>query len=132
MVYLDKLNEGDVIYTTCTNYALCYHLGIVYDDGGKKRIYHNDPSNMNKYGGTVCAESYENFMKGRIVQRVVRTKATNQDILRVAKKCKYEVWDSMFFNCEDFVLEVVDGNRRSDLRDVWKIIALGASALLLL
>jgi hypothetical protein len=38
----------------------------------------------------------------------------------------------MFFNCEDFVLEIVDGKRRSDLRDVWKLIALGASTLLLL
>ena len=129
---IDKLSEGDVIYTSCTGYALCYHLGIVYDDGEKKLVYHNDPSNVNKYGGTICAEPYRDFMKNRVLQRVVSTHATNEDILRIARKCKYERWDSMFFNCEDFVLEICDGERRSDLRDVWKLIALGASTLLLL
>jgi hypothetical protein len=129
---LDKLNEGDVIYTTCTNYTLCYHVGIVYFDGKKKMVYHNDPSNKNRYGGTLCAESYEKFMKGRIFQKIVRTNAKNSDIIKVCKKHKYERWDSMFFNCEDFVLEVVEGHRRSDLRDVWKLIALGATTLLLL
>lgn len=129
---LDKLNEGDVIYTTCTNYTLCYHVGIVYFHGKKKMVYHNDPSNKNRYGGTLCAESYEKFMKGRIFQKIVRTNAKNSDIIKVCKKHKYERWDSMFFNCEDFVLEVVEGHRRSDLRDVWKLIALGATTLLLL
>jgi hypothetical protein len=38
----------------------------------------------------------------------------------------------MFFNCEDFVLEIVDGKRRSDHREVWKLVALGATALFLL
>jgi hypothetical protein len=132
MIYLEKLNEGDVIYTTCSNYTLCYHLGIVYSDGKKKLIYHNDPSNVNRYGGSVTAESYHDFMKGRLVQKIIRTNAKNSDILKVSKKCRRERWDSMFFNCEDFVLEIVDGNRRSDLRDVWKLIALGASTLLLL
>lgn len=132
MIYLEKLNEGDVIYTTCTNYTLCYHLGIVYSDGKKKLIYHNDPSNINRYGGSVTAEDYHSFMKGRLVQKIIRTNAKNADILKVSKKCKRERWDSMFFNCEDYVLEIVDGKRRSDLRDVWKLIALGASTLLLL
>ena len=132
MIYLDKLNEGDVIYTTCTNYTLCYHLGIVYFDGKKMMVYHNDPSNINRYGGSVCAESYHSFMKGRLVQKIIRTNAKNADILKVTKKCRRERWDSMFFNCEDFVLEIVDGKRRSDLRDVWKLVALGATTLLLL
>ena len=132
MIYLEKLNEGDVIYTTCTGYTLCYHIGIVYSNGKNKLIYHNDPSNVNRYSGSVTAESYHAFMKGRIVQKIIRTNAKNSDILRVSKKCRRERWDSMFFNCEDFVLEIVDGKRRSDLRDVWKLIALGASTLLLL
>jgi hypothetical protein len=132
MLFLEKLNEGDIIYTTCTDYALCYHVGIVYFDGNKRLIYHNDPANKNRYGGTICAEKYEKFMKGRVVQKIMRTGATNYKILKVARKCKRERWDSLFFNCEDFVLEVVEGHRRSDLRDVWKLAALGTSTLLLL
>jgi hypothetical protein len=78
-------------------------------------IYHNDPSKKNRYGGTICAESYDDFMKGRILQKVVRTNAKNSDIIKICRKHKYERWDSMLFNCEDFVLEVVEGHRRSDL-----------------
>jgi len=129
---IEKLNEGDVIYTSCSNFTLCYHLGIVYSDGKKKMIYHNDPSNKNRYGGTLCAESYEKFMKGRILQKVLRTNVKNSDIIKVCKKHKYERYDSLLFNCEDFVLEVVEGHRRSDLRDVFKLVALGATTLLLL
>ena len=133
MFFLEKLNEGDIIYTTCTDYAaFCYHVGIVYYDGNKRLIYHNDPTNKNRYGGTVCAENYEKFMKGRVVQNTIRTGIKNEKILEVARKCKTEIWDSLFFNCEDFVLEVVDGHRRSNLRDVWKLAALGTSTLLLL
>jgi len=127
-----KFNEGDVIYTTCTDYALCYHLGIVYFDGKKLLVYHNDPANKNRYGGTVVAEPYHKFMEGRITQRIIRTNAKNEQIIKIAKKCKIEKWDSLFFNCEDFVLEISEGHRRSNLRDVWKLIALGAATLLLL
>jgi hypothetical protein len=129
---LEKFHEGDVVYTTCCDYALCHHVGIVYFDGVKRLIYHNDPSNSNRYGGTVVAEPYEKFIKGRVLNRIVTTNATNEDILRVAKKCRNEQWNSLFFNCEDFVLEIVEGKRRSELRDIWKLVALGTSTLLLL
>lgn len=132
MSFIEKRNEGDIIYASCSDYQLCYHLGIVYNDGKKKLVYHNDPSNKNKYGGTVCAQNYEDFIKNRIVQKVIRTNSKNEDILRVARKCRRERWDSLFFNCEDFVLEVVEGHRRSNLRDVWKLVALGVTTLLLL
>jgi hypothetical protein len=132
MNFIENRNEGDIIYTSCSDHQLCHHLGIVYNDGKKRLVYHNDPANRNKYGGTVCAEKYETFIKGRVVQRVIRTNAKNADILRTARKCRKEKWDSLFFNCEDFVLEIVDGHRRSNLRDVWKLVALGLTTLMLL
>lgn len=127
-----KLRQGDIIYTNCSGYTLCYHLGIVYDDGNKKLVYHNDPTNKNKYGGTVCAETYEDFMKNRNVIKVVRSNASNNDILNIAKKSRHEMWDELHFNCEDFVHEIVEGERKSDLRDAWVILALGVTALILI
>jgi hypothetical protein len=132
MNFIDKRNEGDIIYASCSDHQLCYHIGIVYNDGVKKLVYHNDPANRNKYGGTVCAETYEKFIKGRVLQKVIRTNAKNADILRAARKCRKEKWDSLFFNCEDFVLEIVEGQRRSNLRDVWKLVAIGVTTLMLL
>jgi hypothetical protein len=130
---LEKLNEGDVIYTTCAGTpAVCYHLGIVFDNGIKKLIYHNDPSNINKYGGSITAEPYDDFMKGRIINKIIRTNAKNDEIVNVSRKYKTQRWHYMFFNCEDFVLEIVDGEKKSDLRDLYKLIALGTSTLLVL
>ena len=76
--------------------------------------------------------SYDDFIKGRNVLKITKTTARNQDIIRITQKCKHETWDSLFFNCEDYVLEIVDGHRRSDARDAWKIAALGVAILLLL
>jgi len=62
---IDRLVTGDVIYCSCVDVPLCYHVGIVYDDGKKKVIYHNSPYIKNKYGGSVCAEGYDEFIKHR-------------------------------------------------------------------
>jgi len=128
---LHKLNEGDVIYTSCKDFELCYHLGIVYNENGKKLIFHNSPENINKYGGSVICESYENFIKDREVINVVPTVAKNKDIIFCSNRNKYEVWDTFFFNCEDFVAEVVEGKRQSDLRDAYQIGILGLLVILI-
>lgn len=129
---IEKLREGDVIYTNCTDNVFCYHMGIVYNDGKKKTIYHCMPDLLNRFGGNVISSSYQEFMKGRILKEVRGTNAKNEDILRIARKCKSEPYDGVFFNCEDFVLEITNGKRRSDVRDAYKIILLTAAILLLI
>lgn len=132
MRLIEKFKAGDVIYTNCTEHQFCYHVGIVYDDGIKKLVYHNLPDYKNKYGGNVICSTYDEFIEGRVLKSVRSSNATNEDILRVARKCKKEPYDGMFFNCEDFVLEITDGKRRSDVRDVYKIVLLSAAILILL
>jgi hypothetical protein len=129
---IDKLRTGDILYVSCADFSLCYHLGIVLDDGGKKKIYHNSPENRNKYGGSIVCDTFENFTKNRQVLKVIESKATKEKILEVSRKNKKEVWETFFFNCEDYVLEIVDGHRRSDLRDVFKIAALGILIIILI
>ena len=129
---MEKLKSGDIIVTDCIGSEFCYHLGIVYKSKNSTFIFHNAPTNANKYGGTVVCEKYDEFIKLREIKNIYRTGKTNQDILRVAKKCKDEVWDSLFFNCEDFVLEIVEGHRKSNIRDAWKIAAIGVGILTLI
>ena len=129
---IDRLKTGDVIYTSCVDVPFCYHLGIVVDYGNKKRIFHSSPYNKNKYGGSVCSETYESFMKEREVMKVVRTNVTLEQIEKASRKCKKVIWDTFFFNCEDYILEIVEGHRRSDLRDAWKISALGIAIITLI
>lgn len=132
MLLVERLKEGDVIYTNCSGYHLCYHLGIVYFDGKKKLIYHNDPNNCNRYGGNVCAETFDKFIYNRNVTKIVTTNVKNSDIIRVSRNCRSEVYNTLSFNCEDFVLEIVDGERRSNIRDAYRIAALGLTTLILL
>ena len=77
-------------------------------------------------------DTFENFTKNRHVLKVIEIKATKEKILEVSRKCKKEIWDTFFFNCEDYVLEIVDCHRRSDLRDVFKIAALGILIIVLI
>ena len=124
---IDRLKTGDILYTSCGDYPMCYHLGIVVSDERGKRIYHNSPENKNKFG-----EKYEAFTKNRQVIKVIESKVSKEKIIEVSRKCKKEIWDTFFFNCEDFVLEIVDGHRRSDLRDTFKIAALGILIIILI
>jgi len=129
MRILEKVKEGDVIYTNCIGTQLCYHIGIVYEKGNNKYVFHNAPTHKNRFGGTVIYERIEDFVKGRDINKIVRTGVKNKEILKVTKKCRSEVWDSFFFNCEDYVVEIVEGERKSDLRDVWRIGALGVALI---
>jgi hypothetical protein len=63
---------------------------------------------------------------------VVESKAPKERILEVTRRYRDEQWDTFFFNCEDYVLEIVDGHRRSDLRDTFKIAALGILIIILI
>lgn len=125
MKLIEKIKTGDVIYCTCVDVPLCYHLGIVHEKNNKKIVYHNSPYNKNKYGGSVCVETYEDFVKNREVIKIIRTGVGAERILKVSKKCKSDIWDTFLFNCEDYILEVVENHRRSDVRDAYKIAALG-------
>lgn len=128
----DKLKTGDILYVSCADFPLCYHLGIVVKDNDKLLIYHNCPENKNRYGGSLVCQDYETFTIKRQVIKVIESKATKERILEVSHKCKKESYDTFFFNCEDYVLEIVDGHRRSDLRDVFKIAALGILIIILI
>jgi hypothetical protein len=127
-----RFNEGDVIYCNCVGTEICYHVGIVYKKNNKEFVFHNAPTNVNKYGGSVVSEPLYEFKKNREIYRVVPTYAKNKDIIKVTQRVKYEVWDSMLFNCEDYITEIVQGYRESDIRDTWKMVTVGASLLLLL
>jgi hypothetical protein len=132
MIIKEKLKEGDVIFTNCVGNQLCYHTGIVYAKGNKKYVFHNAPTNMNKYGGTIVSEPIEVYKKNRDILKIVRTNVKNQDILNVTRKYKDETWDTFHFNCEDYITEIVQGERESDIRDAYKVVALSIALMLII
>jgi hypothetical protein len=71
-------------------------------------------------------------VKEREVLKIVRTHVHPKRILEVSNKNKKEVWDTFFFNCEDFIQEIVDGQRNSDIRNAWKIAILGILLIMII
>ena len=129
----DRLATGDVIYTTCNGLLFCNHLGIVViGSGGNVKVFHNSPFIKNKYGGSICSESYESFMGGSEITKIVRTKTTKDNILKISRQHKRNIYNSFVFNCEDYIIKIVDGEMKSDFRDAWKIGALSIIGLSLL
>jgi len=128
----DKLITGDVIYTTCHEIPFCQHLGIVVITNGQVKVFNNSPYIKNKYGGSICSETYESFMGGSEIAKIIRTKTAKENIIKVSKKYKYNIYNSLVFNCEDYILEIVDGEKKSDFRDAWGIGALSIIGLSLL
>lgn len=132
MKLIDKLKTGDVVFTSCSNSQICYHIGIACEDNGKMKMFHNAPDITNSWGGNVCSESWDDFMKGSYVYKVVRTNVTKARIFAIAKMHRREGWHELFFNCEDFILEIITGKRRSNQRDAFQIILLGLAIMFLL
>jgi hypothetical protein len=87
---------------------------------------------MNKYGGTIVSEPIEVYKKNRDILKIVRTNVKNQDILNVTRKYKDETWDTFHFNCEDYITEIVQGERESDIRDAYKVVALSIALMLII
>lgn len=129
---IDKLKEGDVIYSNCDGHELCYHTGIVYTKGEKKYVFHNAPTQINKFGGTIVSETAQSYLKNREIYRIVSTGVVNEKILNITRNNRSQVWDSLLFNCEDFVSEIVEGERNSDIRDAWTIVAIGAAIMIMI
>jgi hypothetical protein len=129
---IDTLETGDVVFTSCSAALLCYHIGIVCEINGVKKVFHNDPKIKNKWGGNVCSELWDDFMKGSHLHKVVRTNTTKERILEVSRKHKAETWDEFLFNCEDYILEITEGHRRSNQRDGFKVALLGLIILFLI
>ena len=132
MKLIDKLQTGDVVFTSCSNAQICYHIGIVCEDNGKKKVFHNAPTIKNNWGGNVCSESWEDFLKGSYVYKVVRTNTTKERIFAVSRMHRRESWHELFFNCEDYIAEILTGERRSNQRDAFQIILLGLATIFLL
>ena len=132
MKLIEKLETGDMVFTSCSAALMCYHVGIVCEINGVKKIFHNDPKIKNRWGGSVCSEFWDDFMKGSHVLKVVKTNTTKERILEVSRNHKRESWDELFFNCEDFILEITEGHRRSNQRDGYKVALLGLTILFLI
>lgn len=125
------MQHGDVIVTTCTGLPLCVHPAIVLEECGELWVYNNTPSAKNGYGGNVVRQRPAEFFKGRKLLEVRPMGLDGDHVREMAYALRFEKWNALGFNCEDFVSEVVTCERRSQLREVWVMSGVAVLALLL-
>lgn len=110
-----NINEGDIIYSTCPDMVLCYHVGILVVDNGKPMVYHNTPMEVNQYGGNIVAQSLNDFTKARKITKVIPAGILPDQVRRYSFENRERKWE-VFYNCEDFVNVIQHGQKRSPLR----------------
>lgn len=114
------IQEGDIVYLTCSDILICYHLGIAVVENGRLCLYHNTPSLKNRFGGNIVCQPIEDVLKQRKVLGVKKGGANCPDVVRqYAWDNRQRAWNTFSFNCEDFVTEILKCRRGSMLRTVW-------------
>jgi hypothetical protein len=79
------------------------HLAIIVIRNNETVIYHNTPSNINEYGGSIIKDTVENFCKTRTIIKVIHNNLTADYIENKVMLLKMEKFNLFHFNCEHFV-----------------------------
>lgn len=109
---------GDIIHRTCP-FPLITHVGIVVNENQKSFVYHNTALKKNESGGNVVKMPIDEFLKlGKII-KVTKSELSADQIILHAFKVRAKKYSALFYNCEDFVNEVVKGRKGSPQRVGW-------------
>ena len=120
-IEISKLKSGDVIFTTCHNIPLCYHLGIVIFEDGLPIVYNNTPNKKNKFGGNIVAEPLNEFFKNRKFIKIDSIGICPNYVREYSYQNRLEKWNALYFNCEDYVNDIIHCQRKSKLRNTWQL-----------
>lgn len=116
-----RFNEGDIVYTTCTGMPICYHVGIIIYDNGQPMVYNNTPKLKNIVGGNILAQPLDDFFKDRKLINTIPSNVCPDDVRQYSDDMAHHTWDALQYNCEDYVNEIVNGRRYSELRQTWML-----------
>jgi len=97
------MKTGTVLICSIDDMPFIKHQGIVINRGGKDLVAHCTPEAFNRYGGNIVIEPYERFIRGRKVIAIERTGATYATIMDYVSKNVSRKFDSLAFNCFQFV-----------------------------
>lgn len=83
-----------------------FHAGIISVENDVPYIFHNDPHNINKIGGSIQRDRLDEYLKDKRIIEIYDSCTTTEQIHRKAR----ELWGKKFnwitFNCENFIYEV--------------------------
>lgn len=115
-----NINDGDIIYTSCTGLPLCYHVGIVFRKNDSLVVYNCTPNVKNQYGGNVVIQEFDSFMIDRKFIKTVPSDNCLDFVHEYSYANRFQKWDALRYNCEDYVNEINQGKKSSPLRNTWQ------------
>jgi hypothetical protein len=125
---------GDIIKTDC-HIPFCYHLAICVVDGNNVYVYNNTPVHQNEYGGNIILQPINDFIDGdnRKIFSVKSSNLSQNDIINYVNNNKSRVWDSVTFNCETMMNEMLqNGDSTTQLTRNFFVISILAILLVLI
>jgi hypothetical protein len=129
---MEGLCDGDVLLTTCANLRIpCWHPAIILIENGAAYAYNNTPVATNSFGGNVVRQPLDEFLKNRRILRLVKADLDADFVREYSYGLRFERWNAASFNCEDYVNEVMTGQRYSELRNNYIVAGLVAMALVI-
>lgn len=115
-----------VIESECNNIVpLCVHHAFLVDD----MVIHNTPSKTNIHGGNIIIEPFDDFKSDRKILSIKDIDTPSGRIFDYYEANKGRKFNSITFNCEQFVNDVMNGKKGLS---VLTKIALIVSALVVL
>lgn len=112
------MKQGTIL-TRESTIPLIKHVGIISYENGVPLVYNNTPSLKNEFGGSIVAVSLNDFM---MVGELISEQETNLNanyIRNAAYILRYKTYSALFYNCEDFISELLSFRKGSPQRTMW-------------
>lgn len=112
------MKEGTILRRKCP-FPLITHVGILIYNSGQLYVYHNTAIKKNEFGGNIVAMPLKEFLA---IGELISATPSNIDpvfVRQYAFKMRYKKYSALFYNCEDFINEIINGKKGSPQRRKW-------------
>tara|TARA_R110000850_G_scaffold87677_5_gene188480 strand:- start:9 stop:452 length:444 start_codon:yes stop_codon:yes gene_type:complete len=100
---LKNMQTGDLIKFEADVHPIIFHYGIIDRVSDKLYIYHNQLSFVNKSGGSMIREDFNEYANGRKIISIEKTGLNKDQLQQMADVLKSHKYDFVNNNCEHFV-----------------------------
>lgn len=121
-INISKLETGDLIKMQADICPIIYHYGIIDREGNSIYIIHNQRDFINKNGGSIIRENFNNYIKGRKLISVEKTNLKRDDLSKITELLQSHKYHFVNNNCEHFVNQIKSNKFISPQASNWAFV----------
>jgi len=116
-----QFDEGSILRRKCP-FPLITHVGILLYNEEGPTVYHNTAIKKNEFGGNIVAMPLEEFLSiGDLISSTPCSIDPNF-VRAFAHELRFKKYNALFYNCEDFINDILFGKKGSRQRRKWMTI----------